>query len=263
MDQIELGKFINKLRIEANLTQDELAKKVDVGSGKTVSKWENGYSMPDFITLKKLSIALNVTLYELSECKRLKKKSYIEATKDYIKSSSDIFKLNIIGKVTIVIAILLGIFFGLCSIFTIDNYGTVEVYKLMSLDENYKIEGNIMITKDYNVFDLIDLGYVGNNNDFLNIDVFSINYNVYNKSNNIIINHKNNNKIEKNNQSVNLLMNMSNTSFGIIFDNDKKNESCFNDNDSFIFQIVYEDKENNINKLEFPFKLIKKYSNDF
>ena len=79
MDQIELGKFINKLRIEANLTQDELAKKIDVGSGKTVSKWENGYSMPDFITLKKLSIALNVTLYELSECKRLKKKSYIEA----------------------------------------------------------------------------------------------------------------------------------------------------------------------------------------
>ena len=263
MDQIELGKFINKLRIEANLTQDELAKKVDVGSGKTVSKWENGYSMPDFITLKKLSIALNVTLYELSECKRLKKKKYIEATKDYIKSTSDIFKLNIIGKVTIVIAILLGIFFGLCSIFTIDNYGTVEIYKLMSLDENYYIEGTIMITKDYNVFDLIDIGYVGDNNDFLNIDVFSINYNVQNKSDYTIIYYENHNNIKNRTKSINLLHNIENTNFSIKFDSIKNKEFQLKNNSVLIFQIIYEDKENNIQKIIFPFKIIKKYQNIF
>ena len=262
MDQIELGKFINKLRIEANLTQDELADKVGVGSGKTVSKWENGHTMPDFITLKKLSIALNVTLYELSECKRLKKKSHIEATKNFIKKPFDIFKLNVIGKVTIVIAILLGIFFGLCSIFTLDNYGTVEIYKLISLDENYKIDGNIVITKDYNTLNLINID-IEDEHSFFNINAFNINYNIYNSYNSIIIQHKNCNIINSNEKSINLLQDIKETNFSILFDNMKKKEFQFKNNDELIFEIIYEDKNSNIYKIQFPFKLIKKYKNTF
>ena len=164
MDQIKLGKFINELRIEANLTQDELAEKLGVSSGKIISKWENGYSMPDFITLNKISNTLNVTLYELSICKRLKKKRLVERTKDFIKNSKDIFKLNIISKILICLSILLGVFFGICTIYTIDNYDTVRIYELKSLDDDFVINGNIILAKDYNVFNLLNIDYIGKNN---------------------------------------------------------------------------------------------------
>ena len=39
--QVKFGKFISTLRKEQNLTQDELAEKLNISSGKTISKWEN------------------------------------------------------------------------------------------------------------------------------------------------------------------------------------------------------------------------------
>ena len=43
MDQIKIGKFIAICRKENNLTQEQLAEKLNV-SNKTVSRWENGVS---------------------------------------------------------------------------------------------------------------------------------------------------------------------------------------------------------------------------
>ena len=54
MDQIKTGKLIASLRKEANLTQEELGRKLGV-SNKTVSRWENGNYMPDVETLRLLS----------------------------------------------------------------------------------------------------------------------------------------------------------------------------------------------------------------
>lgn len=45
MDQIKIGKFIQSLRKEKNLTQAELANKLGV-SDRTISKWENGSRKP-------------------------------------------------------------------------------------------------------------------------------------------------------------------------------------------------------------------------
>ena len=263
MNQIEFGKFIYKLRIEANLTQDELAEKVGVASGKTVSKWENGYSLPDIITLKKLSIALNVTLYELTECKRLKKKRLIDATKDFVKSSKDIFKLNIICKVTIVITVLLGIFFGLCTIFTINNYGTVEIYTLKSLDKNFYIKGNITLTNSYNTFTLLDIDYIGEDESILNTDAYNIEYKIMNKNQYDIVLYstsKNKNLEIKYN---NLIYNMKTTHFYQLLLESIKKDVLFKDDEAFIFQIIYEDKNNNVNVIEFPFKIINEYKNIF
>ena len=260
IDEVELGKFINKLRIEAGLTQDELAKKVGVSSGKIVSKWENGNNIPDFITLKKISIVLNVTLYELSECKRLPKKRLIDATKDFIKSSIDIFKLNIIGKVTIVATILLGIFFGLCTIFTIDTYNTVEIYKLSSLNEDFKINGNIILTKDYSLFNLINIDYIGKDID-LNINVDNLTYHVINNRNNKLLTHLNNNIRNSKKEYINVLDNIRLTRFSILMDITPDKKIKLSDNEVLRLQIIYEDNEKNVEDVEFPFKIIKKYQN--
>lgn len=263
MNQIEFGKFIYKLRIEANLTQDELAKKVGVASGKTVSKWENGYSLPDIITLKKLSVALNVTLYELTECKRLKKKKFIDATKDFIKSSKDIFKLNIICKVTIVITILLGIFFGLCTIFTLNNYGTVEIYTIKSLNNDFYIKGNITLTKNYSTFTLLDIDYIGEDESILNTDAYNIEYKIMNKNQyNIIIYSTLKSKDSEKNHD-NLINNIKTTHFQQLLLESVKKDVLFKNDEVFIFQIIYEDKNNNVDVIEFPFKIVNKYKNIF
>ncbi|MGI6701285.1 MAG: helix-turn-helix domain-containing protein [Christensenellales bacterium] len=55
---------IKNLRIENNLTQEELARILDI-SRSTVSAWENNKTEADFSTLKKLKEYFGVTYEEL------------------------------------------------------------------------------------------------------------------------------------------------------------------------------------------------------
>ena len=47
MDQIKIGQFLKRLRTEKSLTQEKLAELIGV-SNRSVSRWENGNTMPDF-----------------------------------------------------------------------------------------------------------------------------------------------------------------------------------------------------------------------
>ena len=64
MNQNEIGTFIAAKRREKNLTQEALAEQLGV-SNKTVSKWENGKSMPDYALVEALCQALDITVAEL------------------------------------------------------------------------------------------------------------------------------------------------------------------------------------------------------
>ena len=66
MNQITIGKYIADKRHARGLTQEQLAEKLGV-SNKTVSKWENGKSMPDYSIIQKLCEALHITLAELMD----------------------------------------------------------------------------------------------------------------------------------------------------------------------------------------------------
>ena len=46
MDQIKIGKFIAESRKKNNLTQMQLAEKLNI-TDRAISKWENGKAMPD------------------------------------------------------------------------------------------------------------------------------------------------------------------------------------------------------------------------
>lgn len=61
MDNIKFGKLILKLRKEKNMTQKELAEKLNV-TDKAVSKWERGDSFPDITLLEPIAKVLGVTL---------------------------------------------------------------------------------------------------------------------------------------------------------------------------------------------------------
>lgn len=63
-DMRSIGKEIAKLRKEKNMTQVELADKLDI-SYQAVSNWERGDSMPDISKLTDLSSILGVSIDEL------------------------------------------------------------------------------------------------------------------------------------------------------------------------------------------------------
>lgn len=79
MNQEKIGKYILNCRKKKNLTQEELAEKLKV-SNKSVSRWENGKTMPDVSLFKPLCEILDISLEELlsGEEKNTQNKSTIE-----------------------------------------------------------------------------------------------------------------------------------------------------------------------------------------
>lgn len=83
MNLTDFGNFICSLRKEKNLTQKELAQMLDV-TDKAVSRWETAKNYPDIETLTKLAQALDVSISELLECRRIPAESIAEASEKQI-----------------------------------------------------------------------------------------------------------------------------------------------------------------------------------
>ncbi len=64
MDQIKIGKFIAERRKKANLTQMQLAEKLDI-TDRAVSKWETGKAMPDSSIMLQLCDILGISVNDL------------------------------------------------------------------------------------------------------------------------------------------------------------------------------------------------------
>lgn len=69
MDVNKFGCFVAERRKKLNMTQKDLATKIQV-TDKAVSKWERGLGFPDINTIEPLADALDVSIIELmkSEC---------------------------------------------------------------------------------------------------------------------------------------------------------------------------------------------------
>ena len=64
MDQVKIGKFIAKCRKSTNLTQMQLAEKLNI-TDRAVSKWETGKAMPDSSIMLELCDVLRITVNDL------------------------------------------------------------------------------------------------------------------------------------------------------------------------------------------------------
>ena len=73
MNQEKTGKFIANLRKEKNMTQQELAEKLNV-TDRAISHWENGRRLPDISLLKELGDVFNVTIDEIINGERITEK---------------------------------------------------------------------------------------------------------------------------------------------------------------------------------------------
>ena len=88
MDQEQIGRFLKKLRKENGMTQEQLAEQLNVAS-RTVSRWENAKTMPDFDVLIELAKLYDVSVDELlngarnSECKNQENTNAIRSIAEY------------------------------------------------------------------------------------------------------------------------------------------------------------------------------------
>jgi transcriptional regulator with XRE-family HTH domain len=70
IDRLQTGNFLAELRRERGLTQAELAEKLSV-SGKTVSRWETGQTLPDYEQMQQLCEMFSVRMEEVLAGKRI------------------------------------------------------------------------------------------------------------------------------------------------------------------------------------------------
>lgn len=255
MNAIKLGKFLAQLRNEKGYTQDALAEKLFVDS-KRISRWECGNSIPDFDMLINISKVLDVTLYELSICERIKDKTILEKTKDKLKTLKDYRLLSLKKKLMIVLAILLGIFFGLTTIYTVKYYGTVKIYGFRSDDSDYYIYGYYLKSNDYSVFSVNKIDNITDNifdKDLVN----NIHFQLLDEKLGLI--HDFGNKfVILNNEFINI-SNM----FKYINLVGENIENEIPVNEKLVLRIMFENKEHKNKYIDIKFKLTEKFINKF
>lgn len=83
MNTEKTGAFLRELRKEKNLTQEQLAEKMNVAS-RTVSRWETGSNMPDLDILIELADFYDLDIQELIDGER-KNKQMDQETKATLK----------------------------------------------------------------------------------------------------------------------------------------------------------------------------------
>lgn len=112
MNQEEIGKFISKLRKEKNMTQQELAEKLNV-TDRTISNWETGRRLPDISILKELSVIFSVTIDEIIYGKKIEKeeiqKKLVDSAIEIYTTKQKIEKLQILTEILICAGMLITI----------------------------------------------------------------------------------------------------------------------------------------------------------
>lgn len=121
MDQQKIGEFLKTLRKDKNLTQEELADKMNV-SRRTVSRWETGSNLPDLSILVELADLYDVDMREIFNGERknetmdkdLKETMLMAAdyTDDNMKKVMKRMQLMFIGATVCGALYILLIFFG-------------------------------------------------------------------------------------------------------------------------------------------------------
>ena len=85
MDLMKIGKFLQELRKEKGLTQEDLAEQLNVAR-RTVSRWETGSNMPDLDILIELSDIYEVDLREILNGERKSEKMNEEVKEVVLKA---------------------------------------------------------------------------------------------------------------------------------------------------------------------------------
>ncbi len=106
---MEIGEKIKKARTEMNMTQETAAENLMV-SRQTISNWENGKSLPDIVSVIKMSELYQISLDELLKGDNVMMEK-LEKDAKLLKTEKSVLKYAWISLVIGVIILILGFFF--------------------------------------------------------------------------------------------------------------------------------------------------------
>lgn len=136
IDNEKVGKFIENLRKEKGLTQQDLADILSV-SNQAVSKWESGRNLPDIAIQRVICDTFNITMEELHAGERdIKKRN----------KTKKIRKENKIFSITLMCIVPVMVFFV---VYFIINFRALKIYYSNSqiTNEENSIRANLLIFK--------------------------------------------------------------------------------------------------------------------
>ena len=156
----DFGKIILKIRKEKHLTQKAFAELINV-SDRTISKWENGQSVPDLICVKNMCKALGISPSSLV----LDKKSKKEHITDFNHKVINFFSAKcILYLIFITLFILLFIFY-------INNRNTVTMYRLKLTNEDFFVGNSYYIKTKYKNILVINDIRLNRDNDYTSVNL--------------------------------------------------------------------------------------------
>ena len=119
MDQVKIGKFIAMRRKKVDLTQAQLAEKLDI-TDRAVSKWETGRALPDSSIMLSLCDILKITVNDLlfgevitmEQYNENVEKNLMELVKQKEESDKHLLKLEWVIGILSMIVLFVPIFIG-------------------------------------------------------------------------------------------------------------------------------------------------------
>ena len=138
---MELGKQIKRYRMEANLSQEELADKVFV-SRQTISNWENDKNYPDIKSLVLMSEVFHVSLDHLvkGDLERMKKEIDKQEYAEFQKNSNIFSILFVVLLIVPVPLVMIFEWFGMVLYIGLWAIGMYFAIKLEKYKKKYDIQ---------------------------------------------------------------------------------------------------------------------------
>lgn len=170
LDRIKIGNFLRELRNEKGLTQEEIAEKFGVSS-RSVSRWENGNTMPELGVLVELSFFYAVDIKEIIDGERKSENmekevvNTLEKVADYAKEEKKIaiktkMLLTSLGTILVVAVVILLIWLARTiplvnvtgeevDVKSVYRYETEDGYKYFVLYESPNYTGQTRLNYSY------------------------------------------------------------------------------------------------------------------
>ena len=120
-----IAEKIRKLRKDNNMTQEDLAEKLNV-SRQTISKWETNIAIPDADNIIAISKLFNITTDELLDYKV----ETVQKKKQFIIDMA-VLLFGIIGFIVFAILLLTNQIDKTSSVITINGYGIASIFFLI------------------------------------------------------------------------------------------------------------------------------------
>lgn len=109
MNQEKIGKFIVECRKEKNLTQEQLAEKLGLSS-KSISRWENGRTIPDYTIIEELTEIFDISVNEFFYGEKISKDEIESISEENLRRMfRDMYGKSLKKKYMILIGIIGGL----------------------------------------------------------------------------------------------------------------------------------------------------------